>query len=298
MFNLPGLRLMTDASAAAWVEEALARWPQGEGFTVGSLIPAGFEAYARILHPIRRVEGDVGTARWADLARERGKRMHPLVSFEALVGGRDREEIEDWDDLVPLEELPEREAIVLATHLGPLTADPDRCWFALWNGYGSFGPPGGYSYVVEPDGSWLVQDDTRADARAFFEELARYPLVRTLWSRSQPSFPGREYLLFHGSLDALESFHLGIWWQPPNLWWPDDRAWFVATEIDGYDTFVGGSRRCIEAVVASPDLEALPIDADAWFGPSDPWNPAPWDRSMRPLARIRPARWTLNVRRG
>ena len=46
----------------------------------------------------------------------------------------------------------------------------------------------------------------------------------------------------------------------PSLWWPDDRAWFVATEIDFNWTYVGGTRDCIEGVLADPSLEALPTN--------------------------------------
>jgi hypothetical protein len=47
--------------------------------------------------------------------------------------------------------------------------------------------------------------------------------------------------------------------QSPNLWWPDDRAWFVATEIDFDSTFVGGDDRLIGALVSDTRLEALPL---------------------------------------
>ena len=48
-----------------------------------------------------------------------------------------------------------------------------------------------------------------------------------------------------------------------HIWWPEDRAWCVATDIDLCDTYVGGSRECIEAVLSSPKLEALPTTLDA-----------------------------------
>jgi hypothetical protein len=271
------IELMTDISAAGWVEEALRWWPSGSGFTVRDFVPDGFEAYARILHPASRAAGDRGTKRWAELAAERGRTMHPLVRFEALVGARGPEEAADWDELVPSEELPEREAAILSDVLADFTASADRCWFALWDGYGSLGPPNGYSTLVDEDGRLRIVDDTRAEARSFAEELSRYPRVGTLRSRSEPTQPRREYLLFRGPLGAILSFRFSDWWQPPNIWWPDDRAWCVATEVDGYDTFVGGSRACIEAVLSSPVLEALATEPDAEFGLIDPLNPAPWD---------------------
>ncbi len=44
----------------------------------------------------------------------------------------------------------------------------------------------------------------------------------------------------------------------PNLWWPDDGAWFVATEIDFVSTYLAGGTEAIQAVLTEPDLEALP----------------------------------------
>ena len=40
----------------------------------------------------------------------------------------------------------------------------------------------------------------------------------------------------------------------------------MATDIDLYDTYVGASQECIEAVLSSPDLEALPTTLDARLG--------------------------------
>lgn len=34
----------------------------------------------------------------------------------------------------------------------------------------------------------------------------------------------------------------------PSLWWPDDRTWCVATEIDFRWTYVGGSQVCINEI--------------------------------------------------
>jgi hypothetical protein len=52
---------------------------------------------------------------------------------------------------------------------------------------------------------------------------------------------------------------IGPWLHPsPNLWWPDDRAWVVATEVDFAWTYVGGTRDLAEAVLGEPRLEVLP----------------------------------------
>ena len=81
--------------------------------------------------------------------------------------------------------------------------------------------------------------------------------------------PGRKYLLFRGPIEGVLTFLTGerpFWGDTPNIWWPADRAWCVATDIDLYDTYVGGSEECIEAILSNPELEALPATLDARLG--------------------------------
>lgn len=52
----------------------------------------------------------------------------------------------------------------------------------------------------------------------------------------------------------------------PNLWWPEDRAWFCATDIDDVCTYVGGSRACIATILDS-GLEAFEIPPDFRIDP-------------------------------
>jgi len=68
----------------------------------------------------------------------------------------------------------------------------------------------------------------------------------------------------------------GRFWQSPNIWWPDDRAWCIATEIDLMSTYVGGGRRCVDSLVNHPELEAAfvePSDGITWA--DDRLNPPP-----------------------
>jgi hypothetical protein len=48
--------------------------------------------------------------------------------------------------------------------------------------------------------------------------------------------------------------------QSPNLIWPADRAWFVASEIDFDSTLVAGTSALIEEILDSPALEAWPVE--------------------------------------
>jgi hypothetical protein len=63
--------------------------------------------------------------------------------------------------------------------------------------------------------------------------------------------------------------------QAPNLWWPDDRAWIVVTEIDYAWTYVGGVASVVEAILAGGLLEALSVSlSDKPFYDSDTVNAA------------------------
>jgi hypothetical protein len=77
--------------------------------------------------------------------------------------------------------------------------------------------------------------------------------------------PGRSYHLLGGPLSELPVLFDFQGRQSPNIWWPDDQAWCVATEIDFAWTYVGGSTAAIDAVLADPRLEALPARATDRF---------------------------------
>ena len=80
--------------------------------------------------------------------------------------------------------------------------------------------------------------------------------------------PAREYLLFRGSVADAQG-----WEDGPNLWWPDDHAWCVASEIDFPYTYVGGSQELIDAIVQDPAIESLPAkDTDGIRYSSDTVN--------------------------
>ena len=113
----------------------------------------------------------------------------------------------------------------LIEHLEPATTTPDRCLFAVWEGFGGL----------------MVSRDLEPGL----------------------DLPHRRYHVFTGPIAAAHtSFGVGpLDDQSANLWWPADQAWCVATEVDLSRTYVGGSRRCIEAILADPRLGAIETTA-------------------------------------
>jgi hypothetical protein len=128
--------------------------------------------------------------------------------------------------------LDARETTVLAGILSGFTRTPEEAYFCLWEGFG------------------LEETDAWRD---------RPMRVR---------IPHRAYHLLTGSVTAAPVLPTPLEWRCASLWWPADRAWLVATEIDGYLTYVGGSRSAIDAVLASPALDAVAVTPSTALDPS------------------------------
>lgn len=232
------LLLQTDPSPADWVANGVG--PFGSG--VGSLIPGGYVAYARILHPA--VSSGGMPVRWDTVAAWSGRIVHPRAQFEAVARPRPSVPIEPapFDLPPPVGRLPEAILAGLCDVLATHTGTPGRCWFCIWDGYG---------WIAGSTSSDMLGSATPVPP-AFDRATIEAPRVR---------LPEREYLLFEGPLHAVSEMG---WWlngrlvspQSPNLFWPDDRAWCVATEIDLDSTFIGGSVALIDAVLGDTRWEA------------------------------------------
>ena len=227
-----GAELLKDVAPAGWIAERLWRGTRQTGTLVGCVIPEGFEAYARIFHPARQrnaAERSWSKVSWATVASWNGKVVHPQMEFRPIANLDPlRYDNPSWGTRPRNGRLPEDECRHLLGVLKEFTTTPERCYSGIWHGYAKLNNP-----------------------------------IHLKWPTLDIPGAGREYFIFRGPLDGVMSFYEWLMDQSPNLWWPEDRAWFVATEIDFNNTFVGGSAACIERVLAHPELEALPIAIDA-----------------------------------
>jgi hypothetical protein len=89
--------------------------------------------------------------------------------------------------------------------------------------------------------------------------------------------PGQGLWLVRGPVElAAANFVREPAEQSASAWWPADRAWFVATDIDLMSTYLGGSAALVAELLADPALEVVPATArqsTAWD--ADPVNPLP-----------------------
>jgi hypothetical protein len=147
--------------------------------------------------------------------------MHPRVQFDSLIGV-ERGGDPDWE--AEIGSLTPELWEALVDFLAAQTADSSSCYFGLWDGWGWGG------------------------------EVMRGPRL---------SADGRDYMLFTGALDRWASLFVGErehHWQSPQLCWPEDRSWCVATEIDFDSTYIGGSTELIAAVTADGRFESCPAE--------------------------------------
>ncbi|MCD2191631.1 hypothetical protein [Actinomycetospora soli] len=198
------MQWVVEPAALDWVNERVSEFSANQ---VSSLVPSGFEAYARISHP-HRVES----------------------------------------------------AAVLVEVLRSYTGAGERCWFASWEGYGWVW--GG-----------IVTFSTDPATHGLSPEPDELPVPAKVRDGPRARRPHRGYVLYTGGLgDALVLGDLDYPWrhrtpipaittEVPDLWWPESRAWFVASDTDlEHCTYLGGTRVLVDQVVAEPRLDATPVD--------------------------------------
>ena len=224
-----------NSSAAEWIEERL----QGaSAYSVGGVVPIGFTAYARIFHPAWRTCMRAGKellepVSWAEVAQFTERTVHPLMQWEGVIARPRIDQqvihmllrsgssiVQDPDE----GSIPPRISCRLAAILREHVSNPANCWFGVWTGYG----------------------------REYEFELPS-PIFGTRF---------REWYLLKGSLDAIQHSFLDTkrlgsrFHQSPNIAWPAEKTWCVATDIDLRTTYVGGAIELIEAILKDPDIEA------------------------------------------
>lgn len=230
------------SAAGAWIADARSTAHAGDHPTAASQLPGPFEACARLFHPA--VDFDGHPVRWATIAAARSAHLHPAAQFANLAaidesGFALAEDAWEGDppraDGLPLTDLAGLVDIVAAQ------TPAQRVYLALWTGY-AFA-------AGENDGARI------ALSRAERED------VLTLGDGGY-----QDYWVFSGTLDDLRD---PVWAESersserraPDMAWPEDRSWFVCTELYEDSTVIGGSAELIAAVVAAATGDDAPYEA-------------------------------------
>lgn len=263
--------LVPDArvEAAEWFTAGLAEF----GGRVECVVPRGYPAYARILHPAGQGGARVS---WAQVAASTGKVLHPLAQFTALAGRwvYDQRVGVGWPGDNPHDGTLDVSQLRLLCHILPNpTATSERCWLTVWEGWENLPSDWQRSArrIRQPGRAYYLFQRSLAEVVDFsvqLHDLDEDSASSAVLSSSSP--------LPTNSLPPVQPKADPVSVQSPSQWWPEDHSWCVATEIDFDSTLVGGSKILVERITSHLALEAFRVNAsDDLTIRGDPINPLP-----------------------
>ena len=262
--TLGAMPVVSDAAQVIQAGSWVVAGTDGPAGQVRSLVPDVFEDYARIFHPARRRADErdlalcepgtgVGSCekvddivlrevRWREVAQANGKVVHPAMQWPSITASEDDELAAQaglWEQAPQSGSLPLRLTRVLCEILADFTATPERCWCAVWEGYAHMvGLRGGSS----------------------LPRLAMWNRPMIVACGPLSAVPEKSFT--DGSGDPYIAGGPAENYRSPSLWWPDDRAWCVATDVDMQDTYLGASRACVDRLLTDERLEVMRVTAD------------------------------------
>ena len=280
----------TSSKPADWLVERLTDF----GLNVLSIVPSGFEAYARVFHPAEKItytspdwaEWQIEPIRWTEVAELTGRTAHQtmqwanLNSKSSFIDDESVLEVGDvWVRGPEIGSLPLELAQTLRPIFEQRTSTPDMCFFAIWEGFGGL-PKYVYeapAFEIPARRFYLFRNAIQTVEQSFYTG-AEHDTMETVFiaisDEEAMLSPEKLQEQLHASLDALNA--MPVAYQSANLWWPEDRAWCVHTEIDFNTTYIGGSQGLIDAILASKKLEAYQLEPTDELV-NDAVNPIPDD---------------------
>lgn len=205
-----------------WLDHSLFPWGKEHNTRVCSVVPLGYEAYARILHPAYGPPPERAQLWWRDIGQSLHHAVHAETQWESL------EELAEkadgplpWHEPPMLGQCPNEVITPLAEQLSRNTTTPSEIYFAMWVGF--------------------------TDVRSLIQRAPHFTL------------PDREYALLVGSIDALPMVieSPSSMKSTPSLSWPADRSWCMATEVDFRWTYVAATAKCISDLTSDQRLEVI-----------------------------------------
>ena len=252
---------------AEWLKPRLRPFLGG----VASIVPAGFPAYVRILHPSPGPNDQLST--WAEVAARSGRTMHRLAQFHAIEQPRtslDRPS-KSYSELMNAVVHPPDSGRLHPNHLTALceilakhTTIQQSCFFCIWEGHGWLPDKLSGGDLVFTTSLELPKDVT---SKVRKPPSIPPPFPTNVENQPQVDLPFRSYFFFEGHLDGAKQFGWRLSEdcfvsESPNLFWPSDHSWCVASAIDLYCTLVAGSEALAEALMANSLLETWRVFPD------------------------------------
>lgn len=286
--------MISDTARGDWLLQRV-----GQFSRVGGAAGRGFEAYARVLHPVDAYREDRAVTdqwgdypvlqeaswSWAEAARRTGASMHPLVQWTHLTGIDDESDVsfpDGWRISPPEQGWLEPTKLAAVTeHLAAATTTPDQLVAGFWDGWGDLNESSTIKFGQQSD------DESTSTERVALQTLteqilaeyeAREAALVASLAGPRLAWPHRNFILLEMSLRQLGDTtslsravpgHFRDVGHTPQLLWPEDHAWVLASEIDWDSTIVAGPHSLINAVLADDRFEAFAVEETSdltWSG--------------------------------
>ncbi|HHY82776.1 MAG TPA: hypothetical protein GX505_08880 [Clostridiales bacterium] len=215
------------AAEAQWLIESVEKpWSRSKYANyAAAIIPRGFAAYTRLFHPAY-LEDEDREITWSEITKYTGRTPHSQMQWHTIANFNNSDKCLKGLTAPYTGRLPERQAKILKEILRKYTSTPDNCYFAIWDGWGF------------------------PELEKLTNKTARFHL------------PDRSYYLIKGRIDTASIQTPSVPIQAAGIWWPADRAWCAATEVDMMWTYIGGTEDCINEILADNRLEAWKASLD------------------------------------
>lgn len=145
------------------------------------------------------------------------------------------------------------------------TSSPERAWYAMWEGHG-FDRAETHVAWHDPPADETERRARAAERARLGDERRRHNADIGAALDQMPRFdrPGRTYYLVEGPVRAVSRLRHpdGDDWRNPDLFWPDDRRWFVATDVDFWSLYIGGRSGFVAELADSVPTHSEPVDLD------------------------------------
>lgn len=225
-------RQCMSSQEATWIKEALEIKQRG---IISSIVPPIFPSYVRILHPARDIDG--GNVRWERVCEVTGQKLGAYSQWSILsarsnwAAGTTVSAAQSLIAESPTKgSLDKSSADETAAIIRRVNGISSECTFGVWDGWG-----------------WL----TSGSGNEFSYKVDSKPVL---------DLTDRSYHLFCGSQESVVNFSSELVHQPSaNIAWPNDRSWFISTEVDFDSTVVGGSIDLCDALMGNEMIETFRV---------------------------------------
>jgi hypothetical protein len=238
--NTTGVAPLSTGSLETWLLQLHSAQPKGIGVQVGRLLPQGYPRYIRLFHPLSLSDDGVRCRprTWRSVADAAGLVFHPEVQWRLL-----RPRIEGTfagQTTTALAFLQESEG----------KADPDQ--LGRWPLEGTIGEPSGSRLF-----DLLAQVAGTQQVYFYYGTAASFLCLKDMLFRA----PMTAYRAVQELADRAVAPPTsdGVRVPGPELVWPEDRSWVVATDCDLVSTYVACDERLADLLASDPLLEVLPV---------------------------------------